>query len=410
MKEKLTNNIGLKILSIILAAILWLVITNIDNPKETRPFKNVPVVVLNEKVITALGKTYDIKKGSTVNFTIRAKRAIRDDLENSDFVVTADLSQLSITNSVNIEITCPEYGDQVEIIEGKFQTMEISLENLSTQNKKITIIERGEAAEGYHVVEKIASPNMISVSGPESKVNEIAQVVAEVNVNGVTKSFSTTSKLKILDQNGNEIENLTVNVEEVDINITVYRTKEIRLLFTVSGLPAYGYGLKEYTWDPKVLEIAGTQEALKNINYLPIEYNITDAKENIEETIDLLEHLPEDVYLVGEDSTVGVTIFIEKKVTKDINVFPGNVKFRKKPENLRLTYNDSTTPILISLIGLEEDLKTIDKDNISLYVDLADYQPGTYVTNISLDNAGKDIALVNKPTVNFNLSEVASTD
>jgi YbbR domain-containing protein len=60
MKEKLTKNIGLKILSIILAAILWLVITNVDDPEEAKTFTDIKVQVINEKAITSQDKVYDI--------------------------------------------------------------------------------------------------------------------------------------------------------------------------------------------------------------------------------------------------------------------------------------------------------------------------------------------------------------
>ena len=67
MKEKLTRNIGLKILSIVLAAILWLVITNIDDPIKTKNFYNVPVEILNEDAIASLNQVYDIKEGETID-------------------------------------------------------------------------------------------------------------------------------------------------------------------------------------------------------------------------------------------------------------------------------------------------------------------------------------------------------
>ena len=105
MKEKLTRNIGLKILSIVLAAILWLVITNIDDPIKTKNFYNVPVEILNEDAIASLNQVYDIKEGETIDFTVAARRSIIENLALSDFRVTADFSKLSDVNAVTIDIT-----------------------------------------------------------------------------------------------------------------------------------------------------------------------------------------------------------------------------------------------------------------------------------------------------------------
>ena len=47
MKKGLMNNWGLKILSFLLAVMLWLIVVNIDDPVTTQTFNNIPVVVTN---------------------------------------------------------------------------------------------------------------------------------------------------------------------------------------------------------------------------------------------------------------------------------------------------------------------------------------------------------------------------
>lgn len=43
MKKGLMNNWGLKILSFLLAVMLWLIVVNIDDPVTTQTFNNIPV-------------------------------------------------------------------------------------------------------------------------------------------------------------------------------------------------------------------------------------------------------------------------------------------------------------------------------------------------------------------------------
>ena len=56
MKKKLTDNLGLKIGSVLFAALLWLLVTNINNPATTRRSTNIPVTIINEDVLTSQGK------------------------------------------------------------------------------------------------------------------------------------------------------------------------------------------------------------------------------------------------------------------------------------------------------------------------------------------------------------------
>ena len=48
------NNWGLKILSFLLAVMLWLIVVNIDDPVTTQTFNNIPVAVTNAEVLIRL--------------------------------------------------------------------------------------------------------------------------------------------------------------------------------------------------------------------------------------------------------------------------------------------------------------------------------------------------------------------
>ena len=51
----LTNNLGLKLLSVIGAIMLWLIVMNIDDPYTYRDFSPIQVTMLNENVVTDQG-------------------------------------------------------------------------------------------------------------------------------------------------------------------------------------------------------------------------------------------------------------------------------------------------------------------------------------------------------------------
>ena len=59
MKIKLFENIGLKILSLLVAMILWLGIVNMADPIVTRTLYNIPVEILNENAITDVNRVYE---------------------------------------------------------------------------------------------------------------------------------------------------------------------------------------------------------------------------------------------------------------------------------------------------------------------------------------------------------------
>ena len=73
MKKKLTNNLLLKIISVIAAILLWIIVINIDNPTDTFTINDIPIQVLNEQsAITDNGLTYEIVGSQTVSVEVTA--------------------------------------------------------------------------------------------------------------------------------------------------------------------------------------------------------------------------------------------------------------------------------------------------------------------------------------------------
>ena len=78
MKEKLGNDLILKVFSLVLAILLWLFVINTEDPVITKSFSNIPVDMLNEQVLDELNRTYKITEGSTVSFTVKGKKTVID--------------------------------------------------------------------------------------------------------------------------------------------------------------------------------------------------------------------------------------------------------------------------------------------------------------------------------------------
>ncbi len=404
MKEKLTRNIGLKVLSVILAAILWLVITNVDDPISTEDFFNVPVEILNEDAIASLDQTYDIIEGDTIDFSVAARRKIADDLSVSDFKVTVDFAKLSDVNAVTINISCPRYGDDVTVTEGLYQVMRVNLEDLAEKNFKVTVKTSGDPAEGYYVGKKTAN-TIIKVSGPKSKIERIEEIVVDVDVSEVSGSFRTIEEPKAFDEEGEEIDasNLTFSETSVTINIGIYKTKSINLQITATGEPAEGYIMTNVAYEPQTIEVAGEDEALDNIIYLPITESITGVKETIEKEINLQEYLSDGIVLVSENQTAVINITIEKAETKELAIWPGDIETRNLDDTLDLSFL-STGPITIRVVGPKNEVEGLTRNTLKPYIDLSNYSSGSYALVIGADLA-THTTLANNPTVSVYITK-----
>ena len=108
MKLKLTDNLFLKILSVGIAVLIWLVVMNINDAEKTKVFSK-SVKLINTDVITENGKVFRVVEGTDyVNVRVRTRKSVIDELSADDFIVTADMQKdLKLNNTmVGISVEC----------------------------------------------------------------------------------------------------------------------------------------------------------------------------------------------------------------------------------------------------------------------------------------------------------------
>ena len=152
MMKHLTNNMGLKLLSILFSVVLWLVVVNIADPDATKSF-SIPVEVINKEVITEMGKVPSVVGDSDIAiFYISGPRSYVDNMSSDDFSATADLSQVDLsqegeTKLVPIEVTAKRNNARIEIVR-RSVNMQITLEDRLEKKFVISAEATGARAEG----------------------------------------------------------------------------------------------------------------------------------------------------------------------------------------------------------------------------------------------------------------------
>ena len=108
MKEKILNNLPLKIISVIIAIVIWYVVTSVSDPIVTRTFPDIPVQITNESYIAEGKKTYQISEQyQSIAVSIRGNRSVVNGITEDDITVTADLTQIVTmdTDPVYVPVT-----------------------------------------------------------------------------------------------------------------------------------------------------------------------------------------------------------------------------------------------------------------------------------------------------------------
>lgn len=393
MMKHLVNNPGLKILSVLLSVVLWMVVVKMADPDFTKPF-SVPVEILNKDVIRTMGKVPDIVGDTDIAvFYISGPRSYVEDMDSDDFSVTADLSQMDLsqdgeTKLVPIEITAKKNEKHIEIIK-KTVNMQITLEDLSEQKFVISPETTGTPAEGCAIGDVEVVPNLLQVSGPESVVSRINRVSASINVDGISSDVTDSVKPVLYDENGEVIssELLEMNQNVVTIRARILGTKSVPVRCQVRGTPAAGYEYRGVELTPETILIKGEAALLNGITSIDIPDDVISlegAKEDIETTVDITPYLGDGGVSLVDDTAnqVVVKVLIEQKESKVFHLPVESIKINGLKQDYELSFQGSTVSVTVR--ALKEYMDTLQNGSIKAELDVEDLEPGVHTLPLTV--------------------------
>lgn len=406
LHDVILHNLGIKVLSLVGAALVWLIIVNIDDPLKTKTF-HVRVETINESAIASVNKVFEITSGSVADVRVRGKRSVIDKLDETDIRAIANLADLSSVNAVAIQ---PSLRRKVasEVTLECSDVLKVALENMATKQLKVTIVTEGEPSDGYTIGNCTAKPNMIRVSGGESTIDQIETVKVFLNVDGVSGDFSSRLEPRAYDDKDKEVKSstLTFSDSKVRVRAKVLETKTIPVRVEVSGTPADGYEYVETECLPKELEIAGTTKKLEEISELliPIDINgMTDNSSQLEKTINVSEYLGEGITVSEENETVSIKITIEKMEKRLVQIAISDIQFHNLGKNLIAEAEEENKSVSVLVSGRSSLLAALPDTALVAYVDCEGKQPGRYSLSVKLD-LGKECRITNKPKIRVKIS------
>lgn len=377
MKEKVTHNLGLKLLSVALAALLWLVVINSQDPVETRTFDDLPVTVINETALAAKDKIPEIVEGDTISVVVQARRSICEKLTKADIIAVADFEKISVTDAVPIEVSINDYSERdVEIVRGMNQVMKLRLEDTMTKDFRVKISTTGNAKEGYVIGDIVASPNMITLTGSKTQISKIKEVVLVVDIDNISMDSHARGIPVIYDMNGDVVSSskVTMSTDEVAVSIPMLKTKTVRIVVTTVGEPAPGYEVGIISYQPDMVTVAGTLDELVLLgSTLRAQCDVTDKDELVEENIDISSLWPknlESLRVVDEDK-LAVTITMKPYTKTTFDMSGDDIQMRGLSEKYTGTVTMLSEPQL-HVSGKAASMQNLTLRMLTPYIDLSE--------------------------------------
>jgi YbbR domain-containing protein len=185
MMELVTKNWTLKLLSLVFALILWMFIMG---ERHLEVGYTVPLELQNipKELIIAN------QVPSLIDVRISGPRTLLMKVSPNDISINVDLSDLKpgLTTFKRLEeqLNLPS-GMRVTRVSPSF--VDIRLDRRKEKNVPIKVVLSGEPDPGYRVTGLKAIPDKVAISGAESEIKTISEVMTEpIDLKGVTENFS----------------------------------------------------------------------------------------------------------------------------------------------------------------------------------------------------------------------------
>lgn len=428
MKNKWTQNWGLKIGSIVFAVLLWIIVTNIDDPVTDSSFYDVQVRIINTELLKESNKVYEVLDGTDIidRVTVRAPHSVLGRISTANIVATADINDLSSLDTISIQLDINNISNaSISSISLSSDIIKLKIENEKTKSVMISPTISGELPEGYMVGDISCTQNMIRITGPESLINSVISATADIDMNQfadvsqLTGDINTDVGVRLLDVEGIEVDSDRVirNIEEVGVRIPILQIKEVPVEFAPTGVPMTGFqatGIEEISRGSLV--VAGRSNAIKNFDNIVIPegvLDITGLSESLIKTVDLAEYLPDGVRLATSDNSMAtITIYIEPEVTRSVVVQEDRIRIVNIPEGFKGSFTGMDAYETVTLVGLRDNLDQIRVADITGEIDIAELmadnnmenlEVGFYTMEVDL-NLGNTISVMEPIEVQLNIT------
>jgi YbbR domain-containing protein len=371
------NDLGLMLLALVLAVVIWIVAVQEENPIEKGEFQDaIPIEIRNQPEGTTFRPEVFTE---SVHLTIRAPQSSWRDLRADKFTAWIDLEGRE-AGEYEVAVRAECIDDNVRIVELRPANVPVRLRTESSRRVPVNVSVYGTAAMGFEMKtsegEMIIEPSFVTVTGPESIVEQVTRATVDLDLRDRKETFVGTRRVvaRLADDTPNTF--VTIEPQTVQITIPVVQkigSNEVAVRAVTTGTVASGYWVRDIAIEPNVVTLIGDPEVVSEIygfvETLPLD--ISGATGDVVERMPL--KLPEQVSPLGVQG-VKVTVYVEAQ--------QGTLTILREPVirglSTNLVASISPKEVAVTLTGPRPRLGTLTDEDVYVYVDLVDRGAGAH--------------------------------
>ena len=294
-----------------------------------------------------------------------------------------------------------KYEQKVSSVEYKVDpsTVNIRIYDKISITKEVSadIIHKDNLDSKLNIDSIILDRDNVIVKGASHKLEEVASVKAIIDIDkigNIKEGNVSVEEIPLIayDSEGNK---LNVEIVPATVNAMLKITsprKEIPIKISING-ELDGVAIKSIKPSVEKVVVYGNQDAINEINSLPVTIDVTGLKEDKTYSINLVK--PTGIREISE-KTITVKVEVGDVVSRDIENIPINAENIPTGCTVQVIGEQNRTATIIAN-GSREAVEAIENQSIYAYIDLAGLQVGEHVVEVKVK--GEDSTISYSPRV-----------
>lgn len=301
-RDLIQRNLPTKIMSLLVAIVLWFFVMNDQNPSMDG-FFTIPITYVGEP------SNYNvIHSTDSVRVKVRGPRSLFVSSTPGDFSATVNINNFHDgVNSYEITTTVP-YG--LELLENKPEVVEVVLDPIVENTVPVAIILTGNPAAGMTVYNTVQQVTEAMVTGPKTAVDEVAKIIGYLNIDNEISDVIKNVTLVAVNINGREVSNVSIYPATTEATASLVRglsRKVVAIKPNIVGKLPININLKNIILQPDIIEIAGNDDLLQGIADLTTEeISLSNVRDNATKRVKLI--LPEGITVTSDEVIASIEV------------------------------------------------------------------------------------------------------
>lgn len=382
--KKLLGNWELKVLAVMAAIIFWFLVVATENTFYTFP-EEIPVKAFNvpENLVVA---------EDPGNVTLRLKIDNRETIKNltsEDFNAYVDLEDATVGER-EVEIEVSSKIADINVVKVDPARITVKIEEKVEKEVPVEYEIMSDPKDGYIVKDVSISDERVIIKGPENILNIIDQAWLILELEGLDDDVTKTFTIKVLDEEGEEVEGVTVDKEEIEATVNIAAVTDQKIAGvqpTIIGTPQENVWIKSINVEPNFVVLTGDKDKLDAVEFVKTsDIDVSGVSDNSSFSVQIVG-LPEGVSVDGT-SEIKVSIEVDTYDSVDSSVQRKTVKVPVLVRKFSTSQRGiSIDPVTITLVaeGDQEDLDKISS-KLNVELDISEYEGNEATVDISEDN------------------------